>query len=151
MGHISNHFHIYLIFKCLISKFWCTLLFQVNGHLRSSATFESHFKCSSWGWFIPIYTSISHQLLVMLWSCFVCENSPVGQILEWIIRKLLPKCFSECCSRTFFDPTWWLGLEMVCVTQVARWSLNSMANWPRDSRLPRRRRHVTSFWGWRAT
>ena len=54
------------------------------------------------------------------------------------IILLLPKCFSECCSQTFFDPTWWLGLEMVCVPQVARWSLNSMANWPRDSRSPRR-------------
>ena len=48
-----------------------------------------------------------------------------------------PSAF-PCFSRTLFDPTWWLGLEMVCITQVARWSLNSMANWPRDSRSPRR-------------
>ena len=54
-------------------------------------------------------------------------------------------CFFPSAFR-HWDPTWWLGLEMVCVTQVARWSLNSMANWPRDSRSPRRRRHVTFFW-----
>ena len=113
-------------FRRLISKFWCTLLFQVNGHLRSTiATFESHSKLCLWKIYTVIYIPTSH------WQWFVFDNSPIGQILEWIMLKF--------CPTGHWDPM--VGMVDVDVDQVARWSLNSMANWPRDSRSPGWGRH----------